>query len=448
MSSGTLKTEGDINLTANRNNWLELQIDAATKQVLQQDADVFLHQSLSTPCMNVVEECEGIWLKDMQGKRYMDFHGNNVHQFGYGNTFIVNRVKEQLDKLSFSPRRYTNQVAVDCATKLTSLTPDPLNKVLFAPSGTVAISTALKLARLATGKHKVISMWDAFHGATMDAISYGGEGLFRKDMGPLMTGCFHVPPATSYRGPLGDEGDDDTIYADYIEYVIEKEGDIGAVLVETIRNTDVQIPSQKYWRRVREICSLHNVLLILDEIPIAMGRTGQFFAFENFQIQPDILVLGKGLGGGVFPMAAIVAKDELDIAQTTALGHYTHEKSPVGAAAALASIEYLENTNLLSKVKRQETLMQQMMGELKDEFELIGDIRGIGLLWGIELVKNRQTKVKASEEAEQVMYKCLEQGLSFKVSQSNVLTLSPSLIIEDSDLINAVDSIRNALRTL
>jgi 4-aminobutyrate aminotransferase len=288
--------------------------DPETADYLHEDAEYFLHQSLSTPCLDVLVECEGIYLTDLQGKRYMDFHGNNVHQLGYRNPYIIEKLKEQLDILPFSPRRYTNIPAIELAKKLGSLLPGDLNRVLFAPGGTSAISMALKLARIVTGRHKVISLWDSFHGASLDAISAGGELDFRKDMGALMPGVERIPPPMTYRGPFAAAGDSDVAYADYLEYVIEKEGDIGAFIIETIRNTDVQIPSQAYWIRVQEICKKHQVLLILDEIPIAFGRTGKMFAFEHYPIEPDIICLGKGLGGGVMPMAAIVARDAYNIA--------------------------------------------------------------------------------------------------------------------------------------
>jgi len=290
------------------------------------------------------------------------------------------------------------------------------------------------MARVVTGKHKLVSLWDSFHGASLDAISAGGEAIFRKHMGTLMPGVLQIPPPTTYRGIFGADEADQLKYADYLDYVIRKEGDIGAFLVETIRNTDVQIPSKAYWQRIREICTKHGVLLILDEIPIALGRTGKMFAFEHYGIEPDILCLGKGLGGGIIPLAAMVTRDSYNVAADVSLGHYTHEKSPLGSVAALATIAYIENENLLHKVTLDAEWMRFELNQLKDRFPIIGDVRGLGLLWGLELVKSRETKEKASEEAEKIMYECLRMGLSFKVSQGNVLQLSPALTISRDEL--------------
>lgn len=439
-----LRTEGDINFTKGRLKWNQTITDPLTHQILADDARYFIHQSMSTPCLDVLENCKGSGMQTISGRKLLDFHGNNVHQLGYRNDYVISRITEQLKSLPFSPRRYTNLPAVELARKLADLLPGNLNRSLFAPGGTSVIGIALKLARVVTGKHKLVSLWDSFHGASLDAISAGGEAIFRKQMEPLLPGVMHIPPPTTFRGIFGDTEEDQLKYADYLEYVIEKDGEVGAFLAETIRNTDVQIPSKAYWKRVREICTRHGVLLILDEIPIALGRTGKMFAFENFGIEPDIICLGKGLGGGIIPFAAMVARDNYNVAQDISLGHYTHEKSPLGSVAALATINYIEEENLLQKVLDDGLWIHNELNLLKKQFPIIGDIRGLGLLWGIELVKNRETKEKASEAAEQIMYDCMSHGLSFKVSQGNVLQLSPALTISREDLQKAISILSQA----
>lgn len=440
--------EGDINTSPARKKWYEQIRHEETIRQLNEDARYFLHQSLSTPCLDVLSSCEGIYLFDINGKKYMDFHGNNVHQVGHRNPYVIEQVKKQMDILPFSPRRYTNSPAIEAAQKIGSLLPGDLNRVLFAPGGTSAISMALKLARVVTGKQKIISFWDSFHGASLDAIGVGGEREFRNHMGLLMPGVERIPPPVTYRGLWANESGDDLIFAEYMEYIIEKEGDIGACIMETVRNTDVQIPSKAYWKKVREICTKHNVILILDEIPIAFGRTGKMFAFEHFEIEPDIVCLGKGLGAGIIPIAAIVARDSYNMALDSSLGHFTHEKNPLGSIAAMAMLQFIEDNGILQKVKDDEQFVKAALTELKSRHEIIGDIRGIGLLWGIELVQNRISKVKATVEAEKVMYYCLEHGLSFKVSQGNVLQLSPPLTITRDQLKEAISILDSALMHL
>ena len=448
MNEFHLLTEGDVNFSEERRNWDKHIDDPQTRKILGDDSSYFLHQSMSTPCLDVLDKCSGSGITTISGRHMLDFHGNNVHQLGYGNEFVVKQVKQQLDRLSFSPRRYTNLPAVELAKKLADILPGNLNRSLFAPGGTLAVGMAMKLARIVTGKYKLVSLWDSFHGASLDSISAGGEDVFRKYMDPLLPGVIHIPPVNTYRGIFGDSPEVQLNYANYLEYVIEKEGNVGAFIAETIRNTDVQIPSLAYWKRIREICDKHNVILILDEIPIAPGRTGEMFAFQHYEIEPDILCLGKGLGGGIIPFAAIVARDSYNVAKDVSLGHYTHEKSPLGSIAALSVLNYIENEQLLQKVKDDGIWMANELALLKKEFALIGDIRGIGLLWGIELVKDHISKKKATSEAERIMYHCMRNGLSFKVSQGNVIQLSPALTISRNDLEKALLILRDAFQKI
>jgi 4-aminobutyrate aminotransferase len=440
------KSEGDINISPHRVEWQAAALDDETRALLEEDARYFLHQSLSTPCLNALRACEGIYIEDLQGRRYMDFHGNNVHQVGFANPDVIAAIKAQLDELSFCTRRYTNRVAVDLAKKLAELAPGNLNKVLFCPGGTSAIGIALKLARAATGRHKTVSMWDSFHGASLDAISIGGEALFRHDIGPLLPGTEHVPPPDEYRCLWGcsERGGCDLKCANYIEYVLEKEGDVAAVIAEPVRSTPY-IPRPEYWQTIRQACDRHGALLIFDEIPHALGRTGAMFTCENFDVVPDILVLGKGLGGGVFPLAAIVAREDLDVAPDRALGHYTHEKNPVACAAALATIEYIEAHNLAEHARELGRHAFTRMTEMMERHPLIGDVRGLGLLLGMELVKDRVTKERATDEAEAVMYCALSKGLSFKLTMGNILTLTPPLTITRDEMEQAIAVIEGCL---
>jgi 4-aminobutyrate aminotransferase len=440
------RSEGDINISPRRTEWQEKNLDAETQTLLEEDARYFLKQSLSTPCLNAIRSCDGIYIEDLQGRRYMDFHGNNVHQVGFANSAVIAAIKNQLDTLSFCTRRYTNRVAVDLARKLADIAPGDLNKVLLCPGGTIGIGMTLKLARVATGRHKTISMWDSFHGASLDAISIGGEAIFRQDIGPLLPGTEHVPPPDEYRCMFGcgDRGGCDLTCAKYVEYILEKEGDIAAVIAEPIRSTPY-IPRREYWQAIRRACDRHGALLIFDEIPHALGRTGTMFTCENFDVVPDMLVIGKGLGGGIFPLAALIVREDLDVAEDRALGHYTHEKSPVGCAAALATIEYIEKENLVDHARELGEYALKRMKEMMERHPLIGDVRGLGLFLGIELVKDRTTREQATDEAEAVMYSALSKGLSFKLTMGNIITLTPALIIKREEMDKALTIIDECL---
>ncbi len=439
------RAEGDVNLSPRRSAWSDQYIDDETAQLLADDARYFLHQSLSTPCLNAIRGSNGIYLEDLQGRKIMDFHGNSVHQVGHGHPRVIEAIKQQLDQIPFCPRRYTNQVAVDLAKRLIDLAPDGLDKVLFAPGGTLAIGMALKLARYATGRHKTISMWDSFHGASLDAISIGGEALFRKDVGPLLPGTEHIPPPTRGKCQFNCSDEEHSGCIDYLDYVLSMQGDVAALIAEPIRWTTVELPPPGYWGRVREICDKHQVLLIFDEIPSALGRTGKMFVCDHFDVVPDMLVIGKGLGGGIFPMAALIAREELDIAGDRALGHYTHEKSSVGCAAALATLDCIEQEGLIkNSIELGRHALERLM-EMQSQLPLIHDVRGLGLHLGIDL---RRDGKPAIDDADAVLYHSLSRGLSYKVGGGCVLTLSPPMTITRDQLDHALDIVEQGIRSV
>ena len=445
INQSTERSEGDVNLSPRRQDWAAEHIDATTAAMLDEDASCFLHQSLSTPCLNALQGSHGIYLEDTQGRKIMDFHGNSVHQVGHGHPRVIEAIKAQLDQLPFCPRRYTNQVAIDLARRLVDLAPGDLGKLLFAPGGTSAIGMALKLARYATGRHKTISMWDSFHGASLDAISIGGEALFRKDVGPLLPGTEHIPPPT--RGDClfncADKAHSGCI--DYLDYVLGMQGDVAALIAEPMRWTTVELPPPGYWKKVRELCDRHGVLLIFDEIPSAMGRTGKMFVCEHFDVVPDMLVIGKGLGGGIYPMAALIVQRSLDIVGDRALGHYTHEKSSVGCAAALATLDCLSEERLIEASAELGGYALARLETMRERYPLIHEVRGLGLHLGIEL---RRDGKPASDEADSVLYHSLSRGLSYKVGGGCVLTLCPPMTISREELDTALDIVEAGIAAL
>lgn len=432
------RSEGDVNVSPRRRAWQDAHVGDAGQRLLRRDEDLFLHQSLSTPCLDALRAAEGSSLETLDGRRLLDFHGNSVHHLGFGHPAVVAAVREQLERLPFCTRRYTNERAVELAERLVEITPASLDKVLLAPGGTNAISMALKLARVATGHYKTVSMWGAFHGATMDAISVGGEALFRDGLGPLLPGADHLPPPEAHGCPLGCADQRHENCLSYLDYRLAQEGDVGALVAEPIRWSRVTVPHASYWQRVREICDRRGVLLIFDEVGTGLGRTGRWFACEHFDVVPDMLVTGKALGGGVFPLAALVVRGQLDVAGRTALGHFTHEKSPVGAAAALATIDVIDRESLVAKAAARGRRLVDALSALMPRHPSVGDVRGVGLLVGVDVVRSRGPLCPDPDRAERVMYECMSRGLSFKVSDGSVLTLVPPLTASDDELATAV----------
>jgi len=448
------QSESDTNLTSRRTAWQAKALDPTTRRILADDSDHFLHQSVSTPCLNAIAKAEGIWIEDTAGRRYMDFHGNNVHHIGYGHPRLKAAIAKQMDDLPFAPRRYANEVANALAAKLAAIAPGRLSKLLLTTGGSDAVEVAVKVARTATGRFKTLSFWDAFHGAGVGAGALSGEALFRSGpAAPLVAGASHVAPFGCYRCAYGHEVDGSgqpnlaackLACARMVDYVLEREGDVAAVIAEPARAVPY-VPPPGFWQAVRQSCARHGVLLIFDEIPTGLGKTGRMFACDHDGVAPDLLVIGKGLGGGILPIAACLARDGLDVGGDWAFGHYTHEKNPVTARAALTTIEIIEDEGLVENAGRLGAVALERLDDMRRRIPAIGDVRGRGLLLGIELVEDRATKAPARDLAETVMYAALDAGLSFKTTMGNVLTLTPPLTVTEAEMLRALDIIEAAL---
>jgi 4-aminobutyrate aminotransferase len=423
------------------------------RDLVDADARYFLHQAASTPCLSAVRGASGIWVEGVSGHRFMDFHGNSVHHIGYSHPTLVAALKAQLDDLTFSPRRFTNDVAVMLARRLSDLAPAPLGKVLLAPSGNDAMEIALRLARVATGRFKTVSFWDSYHGAGLAASSVGGEREYRSGAnGPLLSGTEHVAPPTCYRCPYGyPERDGRPLLdvcrmkcADFVRYVLEKEGDVAAVVAEPIRSS-AYVPPPGFWAEVRAACDAHGALLVFDEVPNGLGKTGRLFAFEHFDVVPDIVVLGKALGGGILPLAAVIARRDLDVAGDLSIGHYTHEKNPLLSRAGLATLDILESEGLVERAAQLGAWALDRLRALGQRHRSVGDVRGLGLRLAVELVEDPTTKKPARETAHAVARRAFERGLSFTVSGESVLVLSPPLVITEQELGQAIEILDECL---
>jgi 4-aminobutyrate aminotransferase len=453
-------SESDTNSGGQRDEWASSR-SPDDDFLLRRDAASYLRQSVSTPCLSSIESAEGAYIFGSDGTPYLDFHGNSAHQVGYGHPKLVSALKRQLSVLPFVPRRYTSAVSVEFAEKLIEITPAGLDRVLLTTGGSDAIEVALKIARAATGRFKTLSFWESFHGAGFGAASVGGEQLFRTGpIGPLLTGTEHVPPIGCFRPRFGTGHRFDEPHtpecgialADLIDYTLRTQGDVAAVVAEPMRAVP-ELAAPGFWAAVRRSCDDTGTLLIFDEIPTGLGRTGRMFAHEHEAVVaadgtiqavvPDILVLGKGLGGGMLPVAAVIARAELDVGADWAFGHYTHEKNPLMARAGLTTIEIIEQEGLVERSAELGAIALARARILQSEFASIGDVRGRGLLLGIELVKPDGSP--NPELTESVLYACLRRGLSFKTTMGTVLTLSPALTILESDLHRAFDILESAL---
>lgn len=359
---------------------------------------------------------EGVYLYDAEGKQYLDGSGGAaISCLGHGNPVVINAIKEQVEKLAFAHTMFfTNQPQEELAEKLAARFGSDDARVYFLSGGSEANETAIKLARqywLSQGceqKHLVISRRQSYHGNTLGALSASGNEARRKVYGPLLHDWPKIDPCYEYRHRR--ENESETEYgvraARSLEQAILAAGaeNVAAFMVETIVGATLgAVPAVKaYFTTIRDICDRHKVLLIMDEVMAGCGRSGTYFAFEQEAVKPDIVTLAKGLGGGYQPIGAAIVQGFIHQGIVDAYGAFAHGHSYIGhataTAAGLAVMQVVEEENLLDKVKSTGELLRSELHKAFDDHAHIGDIRGRGLLTGIELVEDRETKTGIRKE--------------------------------------------------
>lgn len=408
-----------------------------THDLITRDAAAFFHQESSSPCPFALKSAQGVWLEDMEGRRFIDLHGNTAHHLGYGHPRLIAALKRQLDTLPFSPRRFTNETAVRLAETLLARWPGAPAKVLFATGGSDAIEIALKLARVATGRHETISFEGSYHGHGFGAF---GLSSAKPDprLGPFLPGRHHVP---------GYWTGADRALTEMRRLFAQSPSGIGAVIAEPIRS-NCHVPRDGFWPAVRQLCDAHGARLIFDEIPSGLGKTGRFFAFEHVGAVPDAVILGKALGGGVAPIAAIIADAHLDVAPDLDLGHYTHEKNPLTTRAALTTLEIIETEGLADRAAR---LGDHVLGEiakLAERQPAIRGARGKGLLLAIDFDPDFCGMAAGSQFTDRLVETFWEEGLSTTDKGGTGVGFSPPLTITDAEVAEALARIERVARRL
>lgn len=344
---------------------------SAGLDLVARDAAVFVHQHGSSPCIGALRSAQGIWLEDVEGRRYIDLHGNGCHHLGHAHPRITEALKHQLDALAFSPRRFANAPATELAERLTARFRGGRSRLLMMPGGSEAIETAIRLARIATGRSGIIALQGSYHGHGMGSLALSGPQLDPR-LGSQLGDVFHLTP-------YWDEaaGGSEAMIADLTACLDMNSGRIACLVAEPMRS-NAHVPPPWLWPRCAELCTEHGVKLIFDEIPSGLGKTGRFFAFEHFSVTPDIVVLGKALGGGVLPLAAVIGDQSLNLAPELAIGHYTHEKNPLLARAALTLLDVIEEDGLVDAAATRGRQLEQLLdGQIAGGVRL--SIRGLGL---------------------------------------------------------------------
>ncbi|GAA4117828.1 aspartate aminotransferase family protein [Nocardioides fonticola] len=386
------------------------------------------HGSYEHGDVPVIVRGEGAYIWDAAGKRYLDgLAGLFVNQLGHGRADLAEAGAAQAREMAFHPLwSYAHPAAIELAETLADLAPGDLNRVFFTTGGGEAVESAWKLAKnyfKLTGKpmkHKVISRAIAYHGTTHGALSITGLPGLKAQFEPLVPSTFRVPNTNIYRAPI--HGDDPEAFgrwaADQIAVAIENEGPetVAAVFLEPVQNAGGCFPPPPgYWQRVREICDEYDVLLVSDEVICAYGRLGTMFGAERYDYQPDIITSAKGLTSGYSPLGAMITTDRLMepfLHGTDFFAHgYTFGGHPVSCAVALKNLEIFRTEKVLEHVQHQEPAFRATLEKLLD-LPIVGDVRGAGYFYGIELVKDKATKESFSaEESERILYGFVSKAL-------------------------------------
>jgi adenosylmethionine-8-amino-7-oxononanoate aminotransferase len=399
----------------------------------------------------VIERGDGCYVWDHHGNRYLDgLAGLFVSQVGHGRTELVQAASEQAAKLAYFPIwTYAHPTAARLAARLADLAPGDINRVFFTTGGSEAVESAWKLARQyfqATGepgRHKVISRHLSYHGTSMGALSITGVPEIRMPFEPLVPGAFKVANTNRYRCTLCAHADACTLgCAADIEATIIREGpeSVAAVFLEPVQNSGgCFVPPEGYFAEVREICDRYGVLLVSDEVICAYGRLGHWFAAERFGYQPDIITTAKGLTSGYSPLGAMLVSDRLAepfVGTGDSFLHgFTFAGHPVSCAVALANLDVIEKDGLLEHVRTNEPLFRAALDDLAD-LPIVGEVRGAGYFYGIELVKDRDSRTSfTAEESERLLRgflseRLLQLGLYCRADDRGdpVIQLAPPLV--------------------
>ena len=405
------------------------------------------------------KQARGANVIDVDGNLYVDLTaGFCVGISGHCHPKIVEAIKKQAELLTHTPPAQSpHPTRAELLKKIGEIVPRPLKKTHLLSTGAEAIDVALKLARLHSRKMEIMAFEGGFHGKTLFALSATSRRHYRTGFLPLVPGVFHAPFPYCYRCPFGDRvscEDCSTQCLNYIEHMIKDPAsgitEVGAMILEPLQGHEGWIvPPKDFLPGLRRICDENKILLVLDEIITGFGRTGKWFCFEHFGIKPDILVCGKGLASG-FPISMVTSTEEV-MKSFEAFKHTsTFSANPLGCAAALANLDVIENERLVERSAAMGQEFMKRLKEMKEDHRIVGDARGMGMMCGLELVKDSK-KTPAIEETKKVVEYTLKHGVILQPPGGrfgNVLKLSPPLVITDEQLDFGLRTLDDALKSV
>jgi len=408
-----------------------------------------------------IVDAEGCYFLDAAGKKYLDFSSQLMcSNLGHKNKAVIDAICEQAKQLPYVSPGFATTVRAELSKSLLKVLPEGLEKFFFTTSGTEANEAAIKIARLFTGKHKIISRYRSYHGSTAGSIAATGD-LRRWTAEPVgkMDGVIFAPDADTYRSPFGSDHPNPGIAsAEYIDYMIKNEGNVAAIMLEPVVGTNgVLVPPKEYLPMVREIADKNDVLLIVDEVMSGWGRTGEWFAVNHWKVKPDILTTAKGITGAYAPLGlAATTREIADYFEDHYFAHgHTYEAHPLTLAPAVAAIKEYLRLDLIAEARKKGAYMGKRLSELKEKHESVGDVRGIGLFWAVELVRNRKTKEPFTNPKDKLSGKAsvLDRMASEMMSRGVYIlnwlshfVIAPPLIISRNEIDQGIDALDESLK--
>jgi 4-aminobutyrate aminotransferase / (S)-3-amino-2-methylpropionate transaminase / 5-aminovalerate transaminase len=383
-----------------------------------------------------MERGDGATLTDVDGNTFIDlFAGIGVCSIGHGHPRLAAALGEQAARLAVGS--YTTPIRAKLLSQIAALTPAPLKRVSLYSGGAEAVESALRLARAHTGKHEVLSFWGGFHGKTGGVLNLMGSD-FKHGLGPMLPGTFNAPYPDCYRCPFGTTLDKcGLICAEFVKDKLRYEttGQLAAILLEPIQGTNGNVvPPAEFLQAMRDLAHERGALFICDEMITGFGRTGRPFGHAHFGVVPDIMTVGKGFGAG-FPITGVISSDDIVKAEPWSKPSFSSSSyggNPLAAAAASASIDALLEEKLIDNAARVGELILRRFTEMKERHRLIGDVRGRGLMIGVDLVADRQKKTPLDKKrCERLFLECMQRGL-LTMAYSPRLRINPPLCIDEA----------------
>jgi taurine--2-oxoglutarate transaminase len=436
---------------------------AAGSQVREDDREHVFHSWSAQKMINPlpIAGADGCWFWDYDQKRYLDFASQLVNaNLGHQHPVLVRAIKEQADRLCTVAPAFANDVRGELARLIAERSPGDLNLVFFTTGGTEANEHAIRMARLHTGRNKVLTAYRSYHGATSASITATGDPR-RWGSEPGVAGIVHFFGPYTYRSAFGSQsdGEETTRALDHLEQLLQFENpsSVAAILLETVVGTNgVLLPPPGYLAGVRALCDRHGIVLICDEVMVGFGRVGEWFAVDAWEVVPDLITFAKGVNSGYVPLGGVIISERIaaTFAEKAYPGGLTYSGHPLACAAGVATIRYFEEVGLLARVREVgERLVGPRLRDLQQRHPSIGEVRGRGLMWALDLVRNRETRemlvpYNASGSANQPMarlaHACQERGL-WPFTHFNRVHVVPPLIISDEELDLGLDILDQAL---